>query len=51
MEKYNVEYIDLSMVTPQQIDLEDDDIQDHSNIMRISFDKEEQLQQTSVSKP
>ena len=39
MQTYNVEYIDLPMVTQQQINLEDDNIQDCGNVMRIPFDK------------
>ena len=39
------------MVTQQQTNLEDDDIQECSDVMSISFNKKEQLERSDLNKP
>eukprot|EP00957_Ditylum_brightwellii_P031938 2422069-Ditylum_brightwellii.AAC.1 len=53
MEKYEVEYIDLSLVNKEWIDLrhKEDKVQDRGDFVRVVFDVEEQAQRSIIKRP
>eukprot|EP00957_Ditylum_brightwellii_P049618 3763478-Ditylum_brightwellii.AAC.1 len=50
MEKYEVEYIGLPLMSEEQIHLchKEDEVQDFGNFTRVVFDGEEQAQRSSI---